>query len=158
MALGLWSCSGDQGTTTDADKGSTVHGNATDTIVSTGEPVVLEGCYQMVVQRDTATLYLDVAGTAISGKLVYNHYEKDDNEGSFKGELRDNLLIADYLFRSEGVTSTRKVAFKIRDSVLLEGYGEVLQRDAREIYQHTDRLQFDSTHPFRKIDCRPGDR
>jgi hypothetical protein len=141
-----------------ADSPETVHGTATDTITSSGEPVVLEGCYQMMVQRDTATMYLNIIGTAVTGKLVYNHFEKDDNTGSLKGELRDDHIYADYIFQSEGGTSTREVVFKIQDTVLLEGRGEVEERSGKMIFLRSDQLQFDPAHPFVKVDCKPEDR
>lgn len=109
----------------------------------------------MVVQRDTATLFLNIIGNAVTGKLVYNHYEKDDNTGSIKGELRDNRIYANYIFQAEGGTSTREVAFQIQDTLLLEAVGEVEERDGKMVFRDSDKLRFDSTHPFRKVDCRP---
>ena len=122
LALVLWSCGNGNNSAAHTEGGSTVHGQANDTIVSSGEPVRLEGCYQSVVQRDTATLYLNIIGNEVTGKLVYNHYEKDDNTGSIKGELRDNHIYADYIFQSEGGTSAREVAFKLQDTVLQEDH------------------------------------
>lgn len=155
LLLALLSCSGGEEAPPATEGGSTVHGQATDTIVSSGEPVRLEGCYQRVVQRDTATLYLNIIGNNVTGKLVYNHYEKDDNTGSIKGELRDNHIYADYLFQAEGGTSTREVAFKIQDTLLLEGVGEVEERNGKMVFRDSGKLRFDSTRPFRKVDCLP---
>lgn len=155
LLLTLLSCGGGQEAGPATEGGSTVHGQANDTIVSSGEPVRLEGCYQMVVQRDTATMYLNIIGNEVTGQLVYNFFEKDDNNGSLKGELRDNHIYADYIFQSEGRTSTREVAFKIQDTLLLEGRGPAEERDGKSIFLHSAKLQFDATHPFRKVDCRP---
>jgi hypothetical protein len=156
LLFALLSCGGSEQAGPATEGGSTVHGQATDTIVSSGEPVKLEGCYRMVVQRDTATMYLNIIGNDVTGKLVYNHFEKDDNTGSIKGELRDNHIYADYIFQSEGGTSTREVAFRIRDTVLLEGHGEVEQHGDKMTFRHPGKLEYDTTHPFRKVDCRPG--
>lgn len=156
LLLALLSCSGGEEAGPTTEGGSTVHGGANDTIVSSGEPVRLEGCYQRVIQRDTATLYLNIIGNDVTGKLVYNHYEKDDNTGSIKGELRDNHIYADYIFQSEGRPSIREVAFKIQDTLLLEGHGAAGERDGKSVFLNADKLQFDATHPFRKVDCRPG--
>lgn len=158
LLFALLACGSGEEAAPATEGGSTVHGQATDTIVSSGEPVKLEGCYQRIVQRDTATLFLNIIGNEVTGKLVYNHFQKDDNTGSLKGELRDNHIYADYLFQSEGGTSTRAVAFRIQDTLLLEGYGEVEERDGKMSFRNSDHLQFDTTHPFRKVDCRPGDR
>lgn len=155
ILFALVSCGNSDNTSPATEGGSTVHGQANDTIVSSGEPVRLEGCYQMVVQRDTATMYLNIIGNNVTGKLVYNHFEKDDNTGSLKGELRENRIVADYIFQSEGGTSTREVAFKIQDTLLLEGHGQVEERNGKTIFLQSDKLQFDAAHPFRKVDCRP---
>lgn len=158
LLLALLSCGDGNEAPPATEGGSTVHGQATDTIVSSGEPVRLEGCYQRIVQRDTATLYLNIIGNEVTGKLVYNHFEKDDNTGSLKGELREGRIHADYLFQSEGGTSTREVAFRIQDTLLLEAQGEVEERDGKMVFRDAEKLQYDATHPFRKVDCRPGDQ
>lgn len=155
LLMALVSCGSGEEERPATGGGSTVHGQANDTIVSSGEPVRLEGCYQMVVQRDTATMYLNIIGNNVTGKLVYNFFEKDDNNGSIKGELRDNHIYADYIFQSEGRTSTREVAFRIQDSLLLEGHGLAGERNGKSIFLNADKLQFDATHSFRKVDCRP---
>lgn len=152
--LALFSCADNEEKSTAEENSGTVHAGATDTIVSSGEVVRLEGCYEQVVQRDTATLYLNIIGTEVTGKLVYNRYEKDDNTGSLKGELKEGRIYADYIFQSEGQTSTREVVFQIRDTLLLEGRGEVKERNGKMVFQKPDRLQFDSTRPFVKVDCR----
>lgn len=153
--LALFSCAGNEEKPAPDENSGTVHAGATDTIVSSGEVVTLEGCYQQVVQRDTAILYLNVIGTTVSGKLVYNHFEKDDNSGSLKGELKENRIHADYIFQSEGQTSSREVVFQIRDTLLLEGRGEVEERKGKMVFRKPDNLQYDSTHPFVKVHCRP---
>ena len=158
LSLTLLSCS-DNGADRSADPNSgSVHTGATDTIVSSGEPVRLEGCYRMVSGRDTAEMFLNIIGTAVTGKLVYNYFEKDDNNGSIKGELKADRIVADYIFQSEGGTSTREVAFKLQDTVLLEGYGKVAERDGKAIFLEADKLQFNTAKPFVKVDCRPDMR
>jgi hypothetical protein len=152
--LTLVSCTSNEEKSAPDENSGTVHTGATDTIVSSGEVVRLEGCYQQVVQRDTATMYLNVIGTEVTGKLVYNHYEKDDNTGSLKGELKDGRIYADYVFQSEGQSSSREVVFQIRDTVLLEGHGEVEERNGKVVFRKPDQLLFDSTQAFVKVDCR----
>ena len=158
VVLALFSCADNQERRTADENSGTVHAGATDTIVSGGELVRLEGCYEQVVLRDTATLYLNVIGTEVTGKLVYNRYEKDDNSGSLKGELKEGRIQADYVFQSEGQTSTRAVVFQIRDTLLLEGIGEVEERDGKLVFRKPDRLHYDSLHPFVKVPCRQDQR
>jgi hypothetical protein len=152
--IALFSCAdNDEKSTVDENSG-TVHAGATDTIVPSGELVTLEGCYEQVVLRDTAILYLNVIGSEVTGKLVYNRYEKDDNSGSLKGELKGGRIHADYVFQSEGQTSTRAVVFRIQDTLLLEGHGEEEEREGKVVFRKPDRLQYNSTHPFVKVPCR----
>ncbi|HUP10666.1 MAG TPA: hypothetical protein VM187_00590, partial [Niastella sp.] len=50
----------------------TIHTNITDTVVTGARPMVLSGCYQMILKRDTASLSLTVKDTTVTGTLRYN--------------------------------------------------------------------------------------
>ncbi|MEO7523324.1 MAG: hypothetical protein ABIT58_04480, partial [Ferruginibacter sp.] len=81
----------------------------------------ISGCYAYHVKQDSALLKLDISGTNVTGTLSYHLYEKDNNAGSINGTLQDSLIIADYTFESEGMTSVRQVVFKINSNTLVEG-------------------------------------
>lgn len=131
----------------------TIHTNVADTIVTGARPMVLSGCYQMILKRDTATLHLTVTDTTVTGELRYNWYARDDNTGTVNGVLRNDRILADYTFQSEGSTSVREVVFKIQDSVLLQGFGELTEQGGKVIFQDRERLQFQTANPFFKIAC-----
>lgn len=138
--------------------GSSVHGQAPATTgVLSGAPFVLAGCYEMTIKRDTAFLSLKVEDTLVSGKLRYDWHEKDGNVGTIKGVLRDSLIIADYTFGSEGLISNREVIFKIEDETLLQGFGELVERNGGYMFQDRSQLQFMKSTPFVKIDCPEGE-
>jgi hypothetical protein len=109
------------------------------------------GCYRMIIKNDTATISLNAQADSVSGSLSYNWYERDDNQGTFKGTIKnDSLIVADYTFQSEGVTSVRQVVFKIQDSVLLQGYGELQERNDTAFFRDVNLVIFDTKNPFRK--------
>ncbi|HEX6181275.1 MAG TPA: hypothetical protein VFZ47_08490, partial [Chitinophagaceae bacterium] len=101
---------------------------------------------------DTARMRLNVVDSLVTGELKYHWFEKDRNEGSVKGVIRDSLLILDYTFRSEGTLSVRQVVFKLSGTSLVEGQGEMTTADTvryKDIYQ----LKFQHEYPFIKISC-----
>lgn len=152
-ALLLFSCNNaDNNTATVTPSSQTVHSNAGDTI-SRAQPFVLSGCYTMISNKDTATLEISVQDTIVSGSLQYHWAQKDWNTGRIQGVLRNDLIHADYTFESEGMTSVREVVFKIEDSTLQEGTGELVQQNNKVVYRNKDQLQFHTIHPFIKVAC-----
>jgi hypothetical protein len=131
----------------------TVHANAADTIVTSSQPMVLSGCYEMVMKKDTATLELQVKDTTVAGKLNFHFFEKDRNEGQLTGVVRNDRIIADYTFKSEGMTSVREVVFKIKDHTLLQGFGDLKEVNGKLIFTNKNDLQFHTDNPFIKVDC-----
>lgn len=132
---------------------STVHANATDTIVTDATPMVIEGCYEMTMKRDTATMQLSVRDTLITGKLNYRFYKKDWAEGFLNGVIRNDLIIADYTFNSEGMTTLREVIFRIHDNALWQGVGDLTEKNGKVVYLNRDNIQYNSIYPFVKVDC-----
>lgn len=131
----------------------TIHNNISDTVVTNAKPIVLNGCYQMTLKKDTARLNLTVKDSTVTGDLQYHWYARDANQGSLKGVLRNNMIYADYTFRSEGRTSVREVVLKIQDSVLLQGYGPMQEKNDKMVFQKKDSLKFQTAHPFTKVAC-----
>lgn len=147
-------CNNSSGTTTVKDTTSssqTPHNNATTSSFS--QPVIEAGCYQQVLKKDTADMRLEMKDSIISGYLRYNRFQKDGNIGSFKGVLRDSLLIVDYTFRSEGMTSVREIIFKAKNNQLYEAVGKRDERTGKNIYVSKDTLQYNAMPPFVKVDC-----
>ncbi|MEO6071029.1 MAG: hypothetical protein ABIN57_06890 [Chitinophagaceae bacterium] len=153
----LVSCNND----TTADKaagkdslaGETIHANATDTIVTSAKPMAISGCYEMVFKKDSAEMNLILKDTVVTGTLHYNFYQKDENKGTIKGVLRNNMIYADYTFQSEGMTSVREVIFKIEDGDLVQAFGDIEEKNGKLYYTNKDQLQFQTANPFIKKDC-----
>lgn len=134
-------------------KESSVHNNATDTITTAAAPIILAGCYQMTLKRDSATLDLSIQDTTVTGRLNYIFFEKDQNHGTIKGVLRNDVIYADYTFESEGKTSVREVIFKVSGDTLIPAYGDLTQKDNKVIFVNKEALQYNDLHPFIKVAC-----
>ena len=134
------------------EKAVTEQDSADSTPVVVKPASTLGGCYLMVQQKDTAMLKFDMLDSTISGKLQYKRFEKDRNDGNVNGILRDNLIIADYTFQSEGRTSVRQVVFSIKADSLFEGYGEIRVVGDTARFVDINNLKF-LPAPFVKTDC-----
>ncbi len=113
----------------------------------------LPGCYSWIANRDTASLQLETKGPIVRGSLTYNLYEKDRNDGTFEGEVQNDILTGWYLFRSEGIMSVRQVVWKIRPGYLWPATGNVISRNDSVFFSSPDKLSFDSTRAFVKVKC-----
>ena len=118
------------------------------------EPVrISSGCYRMIIQKDTALLQLHVQDTLVSGNLIYNRFEKDDNTGSINGIIAKEKIIAWYTYQSEGVTSLRQVIFKLGNNELFEGYGEFIGSEDSAAFRFPEALRYEENHPYQKVSC-----
>lgn len=138
---------------TDAATEGSVHAGATDTIATGATPLVLTGCYEMTMKKDSAFLDLQVTDTVVTGTLTFDFFEKDRNKGTLQGVLRNDHILADYTFQSEGVTSVREVVFKIKDSTLVQAHGELKEAGSKLVFVDKENLQYEETHPFIKVAC-----
>lgn len=157
VLLLFWACNNNAATTEEAKdtaaSSQTIHNNIRDTVVTGATPVVLNGCYQMTLKRDTAILRLDVQDSTVTGDLRYAFYEKDHNAGTIKGVLRNDTIYADYTFQSEGMTSVREVVFQVQGNTLLQGFGDLTEQNGKVVFQNRRKLQFQEANPFLKITC-----
>ena len=110
-------------------------------------------CYENINGKDTVFLSIFSQSKVITGSLVYNYYEKDKNSGTIKGNMYGDTLIADYIFNSEGVTSTREVAFLKRESAFIEGYGDMQEEGGKMVFTNRSSLSF-SGKPLRMVNCK----
>ena len=134
--------------------GTTIHGNATDTIVTHSTPILLAGCYQMLHKKDIGTMQLSVSDSTVTGKLNYILYKKDSNAGNVKGVIRDSSIIADYTFESEGMLSVRQVIFKIYPGKLVQANGEIEERNGKQFFKDLQHLYYDTSFSFYKTLCK----
>ena len=112
-----------------------------------------QGCYSYIYGRDTASLQAEVHGPHVTGSLKYKFFEKDQNDGTFEGEVKNGVLSGWYLFRSEGIMSVRQVAWQVRGNRLLQGSGNEVQRGDTMLFSNPSGVVFDTLRPFVKVPC-----
>jgi hypothetical protein len=88
---------------------------------------------------------------SVTGKLNFAFAEKDSNNGFIIGKLTNQILIADYTFRSEGKISKRQVAFELKDDKAILGYGEMTSDGTH--FKDISKIKFDHGVQLSKINC-----
>lgn len=110
-------------------------------------------CYRYTDGRDTILLSFQEENSLILGELAYNFFEKDKSSGGIRGVIIGDTILAEYDFYAEGKKSTREVAFLLKDSVLMEGYGKTSMLNDRQVFDDKKALQFDSKIFLSEISC-----
>jgi hypothetical protein len=131
---------------------STDSGN--DKSAKPAEAIITKSCYQSINNKDTVLLDLTVADKAVSGNLQYNFFGKDKNKGTFSGEMRGDTILVNYIFTSEGTTSTRQVIFLKKGNTLVEGYGEMEEKGNKMIFKNINTIDFSKSIVLKQIDCK----
>ncbi|WP_430613452.1 hypothetical protein [Flavobacterium sp. JP2137] len=108
-----------------------------------------ESVYLHRQNKNEFTLRFVRNGDAVTGTFNYHLNGRDKNDGTIKGEFVGDLLIADYVFSSEGTTSTRQVVFKKSGNSLLEGYGDVEEVAGKVVFKDVNLLEY---NPAFKLD------
>lgn len=111
-------------------------------------------CYLGIPGKDSIFLQLHIDNNTVSGDLEYKRFEKDRNKGTIKGMFRGDTLVADYTFMSEGVMSVREVMFLKKGDVLMEGFGDVEEKNGKMVFKNTGDVNFDEFMLLKQNDCR----
>ena len=115
------------------------------------------GCYEFTQNNTKILMHLETDAETVTGELVYDFYEKDDNRGSLVGTMQGDTLFAVYTFRSEGTESRREVAFLAEGDRLTEGYGNSREVDGVVTFEDRRNLDFSSGTVLTKTEC-PTDK
>ena len=133
----------------DADK-SADSGNAISD-VSEKPAADVSGCYTKITGRDTAILLLEQKGNVLSGKMLYDNYEKDGSSGIIKGTEEKEIIKLWYDFQSEGMHSVMEVYFKKENGRLLRGVGSMDVKTDTTYF--TSGVNYSDKEAFNKMDC-----
>ena len=118
----------------------------------TVEPVTAtKECYEYDQDGNDISMQIETTGKDVIGAMTYSLSEKDKNAGILKGQWKNDILLLDYTFLSEGTESTRQVAFQLKDGQLIEGYGEMTEDGTK--FKEVSQLKFTSTMPLSKTNC-----
>jgi hypothetical protein len=122
--------------------------------LATEVPVTTEsvtGCYIAKLSQDIYTLKIDSQnGDNITGSLKYNNFEKDSSSGPLTGTYKNNILLGDYSFDSEGMHSVRQVIFKKDGENFIQGFGAVTVVGDKETLNDTSDITYDPKSTFVK--------
>ncbi len=110
-------------------------------------------CYAHTSATDTIRLTLQTTQPTVTGQLAYRYFEKDRNQGTIRGTMRGDTLLADYTFQSEGTTSVRQVAFLRRDIGFVEGFGPVAERQGKMVFTQPSTLHYDAKYTLLPVPC-----
>ncbi|MEO8405540.1 MAG: hypothetical protein ABI480_13120 [Chitinophagaceae bacterium] len=126
----------------------------TNTTTNIAEPTPNMGkqCYTGVVGRDTVNMTVNI-GDTVSGTLDYRFYEKDKNHGLISGVMKGDTLIANYDFSAEGMQSIREVVFLRKENTLVEGNGEMIDRNGKLSFKDISKVKFADGFVLHKTIC-----
>lgn len=145
LSLGICACGNQKQETNEQNKKDSLETSAKSSPIN---------CYRYTHNNDTVTLKIIYVGKSITGTLVYNWDQKDDNKGTIQGNMLNDLLVVDYTFMSEGVNSARQAVFKKMDNSFIEGFGKIHEQNGKVVYDDLDSLNFDNSIPLEEINCR----
>lgn len=111
----------------------------------------LAGCYMKIIGRDTAILMLEQKGATLSGKMLYDNYEKDGSRGIVKGKEDGEIIKLWYDFNSEGMHSIMEVYFKKENGRLLRGIGDMHVKTDSTYF--ISGINYSDKEAFNKVDC-----
>ena len=115
----------------------------------------MKGCYSATIAKDVYTLTITSdENTQIVGTLVYKNFEKDSSSGTFTGTYQDGMLVGDYVFMSEGMTSVSEKVFKKTDAGFVQGSGDMGVEGDRSFFIDKSTLTFDGSLTFVPVACQ----
>ena len=148
----LISCNNNVRTSEQLDAPSTSDAEKTTASISDQKPVAdVSGCYMKILGRDTAILMLEQNGLQLTGKMLYDNFEKDGSRGTVKGKEDGDLIKLWYDFNSEGMHSVMEVYFKKDNGRILSGVGSMDQKTDTTYF--TSGINYSDKEAFNKIDC-----
>lgn len=113
-----------------------------------------KSCYEYIKGNDTVSMSLAMNANNANGELIYKLYGKDSNEGTFSGTFIGDTLYADYSFNAEGTTSVREAVFLRQNDILIQGVGEMVEKENKQVFKNPKNISFDQTIVLAKKDCQ----
>ena len=117
-----------------------------------------ENCFAYIKNHDTILLKMNLKNGIVTGNLTYNLYEKDKNSGTLNGTLKNDTLLANYTYLSEGTSSERQVIFLVKGNVLVQGTGSMKEQNDRFVFTEKKDINFNSSITLESVDCNSFDK
>ncbi|MDW5290359.1 hypothetical protein [Formosa sp. PL04] len=122
------------------------------TVIETTPKSILEiGCYTYNSDGNNIKMEITEVNAYVTADLNIAYAEKDSNKGKFVGTLNGDKLIGTYTFNSEGIESSREMAFLVKNDLLIEGYGELNENGTK--FNDVNTIKYTSTTPLTKANC-----
>ena len=135
------------------DAQATVNNDTLSDVTMKSSAPDLDGCYFSYHDQDSSSLNITVKNGDVTGTLNYNIFQKDKNSGTISGKYMDSLIVGNYTFNSEGVSSVREVVFKVANGELIEGYGDIKMSGNIVKFKDISQLKYLDKSPFIKKEC-----
>eukprot|EP01132_Coremiostelium_polycephalum_P014348 gene14348-17433_t len=111
-------------------------------------------CYLYASGKDTIAMTLRKNGDQLSGDLLYSLFEKDRNYGTITGKMKGDSLFIHYIFDAEGMHSARELIFLKKGNQLLEGFGDVQEKNGEMVFKDPRKIQFNNSIVLQKGNCK----
>lgn len=148
----IFSCNNDIQTYEKSDVNKTSDAEKATSSNADQKPVAdISGCYMKLLGRDTAIIMIVQKGLQLTGKMLYDNFEKDGSRGTVKGKEDGDILKLWYNFHSEGMHSVMEVYFKKDNGRLLRGVGSMDVKTDTTYF--TSGVNYSDKEAFNKIDC-----
>lgn len=110
------------------------------------------GCYVATLGKDVYTLsILSQNGESVKGHLSFKNFQKDSSSGPMEGTYRNDVLLGDYSFDSEGMHSVVQVIFKKTANGFVRGYGQM--NSSGERFADLSDITYDTSAEFKTSPC-----
>jgi hypothetical protein len=116
---------------------------SSDTETEETENTAAATCYELRLGEDITAIELTLDGDKASGYYAWEPHEKDGARGMFSGQKDGDQITA--IFESE------EVVFKLEGGKLLQGNGELEDKDGVLMLKDKSNLSWDSS--FSAVDC-----
>lgn len=110
-----------------------------------------QNCYMQVQDKDSLFVQIEDNLGTITGKMYYKNSEKDSSFGDVVGYSDGDTLKVDYMFQSEGSSSTREIWFLKKDGKLIERIGSY--NATGEQYADTKKIVFEGGSVLESANC-----
>ncbi len=136
----------------DAPSGADQNSEGANGQISEGSEI--EGCYAAITGKDVYTLDIQsVDEGRVTAFLSFKNFEKDSSSGSLVGTYANDILLGDYSFESEGMSSVRQVIFKKTPDGFIEGFGPVTYSGNRSAFADITDVSYEKGIMFKAGAC-----
>ena len=150
--VGIWIACNDDSAPSDSETNKSAQSPNTASADNEQKPAYgISGCYMKITGRDTAILMLEQKANDLSGKMMYDNFEKDGSRGTVKGKKEGDILKLFYDFNSEGLRSVMEVYFKEVTGGLLRGIGDIDVKGDTAYFRSG--INYSDKEAFSRIDC-----